>query len=168
MIRGASRSHTVTQGKPSPGQTSLATTSRHSSLVERGDAYDVVWVARRDIAPRSSPRDGTIVTRPAWCSPFAGMVLGGPVAAPRLTALAGRLEAGGWLVMADPKPADMRPIEHALARRRALLATGLEAFREPPARGRGVIEVAAWIARRRVTVDLKASPAIVDSRRCFF
>ena len=53
--------------------------------------------------------------------------------------------------MADPKPADMPPIEHALSRRRAFLAAGLEAYREPPARGRGVIEAAAWIARRGAT-----------------
>jgi hypothetical protein len=83
--------------------------------------------------------------------PFDGIVLGGPLAAPRLTALAGRLESGGWLVLADPRPAEMSPIEHALLRRRAFLAAGLEAYREPPARGRGVIEAAAWIARRGAT-----------------
>ena len=80
-------------------------------------------------------------------------MLGGPVDVSRLAALAGCLAADGWLVIADPLPADMTPIEHALARRRLFLAAGLEPYREPPPRGRGVIEAAAWIARRRVSVE---------------
>ena len=52
-----------------------------------------------------------------------------------VSALAGCLAADGWLVIADPLPADMTPIEHALARRRLFLAAGLEPYREPPPRG---------------------------------
>jgi GT2 family glycosyltransferase len=88
---------------------------------------------------------------PAAAAPFDGIVLGGPIDALRLAALADCLAPGGWLVMADPRPVDAPPIEHALSRRRTFLEAGLEAYREPAPRGRGVIEPAVWIARRAVT-----------------
>src|SRR5262249_55975218 len=96
--------------------------------------------------------------QPAPDARFDGIVLGGPVDPPRLVELAARLAPEGRPVMADPRPGGPPPPDHAPARRHLFLAAGLEPYREPPPRGRGVIEAAAWTARRASTDERLDSP----------
>jgi glycosyltransferase involved in cell wall biosynthesis len=97
--------------------------------------------------------------------PVDGVVLGRIVPGETLAQLRARLGPIGWMVIGDPCPEDVSPIDFAIERRELFLAAGLVAHRGPSPAGTGLVEAAAWIARPSDQTRERSLPALFPRHR---